>query len=449
MTEPMTRTPLGIEVHPVADIFPMMSDREFLDLAADIREHGLREPVWLHRDGRIIDGRNRYLACQQNGIEPQTQTYDGTDESLVSFVLSLNLHRRHLSETQRAMVAARIANLKPGRPAETPSIGGVSAESAAAMLNVGTRSVERARKVQESGIPELVERVEAGSIAVSTAAVIAEIEPEAQREVIAADDEKEIIRRANELKRKKKDERDAEKEKARQVAADAAAAVIDQITQEHGATADVTASKWWQLGPHLLYCGDSTDDEFVTMLYSQTIAFAFADPPYNVDKAGWDRGFVWKHDYLSQVADVVAVTPGISAVADLFHATAMPYRWSMSAWITNGMTRGALGFGNWIYIALFADGGSLHRNAQDHLRITVDASTTGETAHESRKPARLLVDLIQLFTRAGDTVVDPFLGSGTTLFAAEQTGRRCIGAELNPEFCREIIARFGPQARPL
>jgi len=212
------------------------------------------------------------------------------------------------------------------------------------------------------------------------------------------------------------------------------------------AAKSVQRGQWWQLGEHLLYCGDSADEAFTSRLSGAT--FAFADPPYNAGKADWDQEFKWRHDYLAEAAEIVAVTPGISAIPSFLRGTSMPYRWSMAAWITNGMTRGALGFGNWIYIALFSQAESLHRDAQDHLRIAVSPAAVS-TRHESRKPAELLVSLLGTFTAEGDTVVDPFLGSGTTLFAAEQTGRRCIGAEIEPEFCAEIITRYGEDARPL
>lgn len=107
------------EFHEVANIFPLMQGEEFDALKADIAANGLREPVWLHTDGRIIDGRNRYRACCELGIEPMYRTWDGNG-SLVSFVVSLNLHRRHLSSGQKAMIAAEILPLleEEGRQAK-------------------------------------------------------------------------------------------------------------------------------------------------------------------------------------------------------------------------------------------------------------------------------------------------------------------------------------------
>lgn len=92
------------EFHPVAELFPLMQGDEFHELAQDIKVNGLREPIWLHPDGRVLDGRNRYNACKEVDVEPDYRTWDGQG-SLVKFVVSLNLHRRHLTSSQRAMVA--------------------------------------------------------------------------------------------------------------------------------------------------------------------------------------------------------------------------------------------------------------------------------------------------------------------------------------------------------
>jgi hypothetical protein len=204
--------------------------------------------------------------------------------------------------------------------------------------------------------------------------------------------------------------------------------------------ANVQPGEWYLLGRHTLYCGDTSAPDFWSGMPSAQ--FAFADPPYNADAAVWDSGFEWKHDWLIDKAEIVAVTPGIGSIQSFFaHDTQMPYAWSMACWIKNGMTRGALGFGNWIYAALFTRQ-SIHRNAQDIIEVTIKTGQTNKTEHKGRKPDELLERLIEVFTVTGDTVIDPFLGSGTTLFAADRTGRTCIGGEINPEFCNEIINRW-------
>ena len=92
-----------MKFHTITNIFPMMAEEEFKDLVEDIRKHGLREPIWIWK-GEIVDGRNRYLACEKAGVEPQFREWDG-EGSLVEFVVSLNLHRRHLSQSQKAMIS--------------------------------------------------------------------------------------------------------------------------------------------------------------------------------------------------------------------------------------------------------------------------------------------------------------------------------------------------------
>src|SRR5437879_5385544 len=87
-------------------MFPPMTEEEFRLLVADIRHHGLQEPLWRYQ-GKIIDGVHRYRACRLLGIEPTYHEWDGVG-SLVNFVVSRNLHRRHMTSTQRAVVALEI-----------------------------------------------------------------------------------------------------------------------------------------------------------------------------------------------------------------------------------------------------------------------------------------------------------------------------------------------------
>lgn len=190
------------QYHEVANIFPLMQGEEYEGLKADIKANGLLEPVWLHPESHtIIDGRNRHRACVDLGIAPKFRYWDGKG-SLVSFVVSLNLKRRHLNESQRAMVAAKIASMNEGRPEKTRSIDLVSQEKAAEILNVSVPSIKRAKVVQEHGTPELVAAVERGDVAVSAAAVIAQAPPEEQV-VIVAQGPKQIVEASKKVRAKK------------------------------------------------------------------------------------------------------------------------------------------------------------------------------------------------------------------------------------------------------
>ena len=86
--------------HPAADAFPMMDQNRFQDLVDDIREHGQHEPITLC-DGMILDGRNRYKACLELGINPKTKDFDGDPWA---YVWSLNGERRDLVAEQRFII---------------------------------------------------------------------------------------------------------------------------------------------------------------------------------------------------------------------------------------------------------------------------------------------------------------------------------------------------------
>lgn len=185
--------------HEYAAIFPMLEDARLTELAEDIVKHGQREPITLYQ-GQILDGRNRYRACLRAGVEPVTVDAGdiGPGEAL-SLVVSLNLHRRHLTESQRAMVGARLLPPLEALAAERRAVGlkqnstvsadvrerSKASEQAAASVNVSPRSVENAKAVLTKAEPEVVQAVERGDVAVTAAAYVSRMTPDEQRAVVS------------------------------------------------------------------------------------------------------------------------------------------------------------------------------------------------------------------------------------------------------------------------
>lgn len=145
----------GAEAHPVADLFPMLPDDELKDLAVSIATDGLLHPIVLDDEGRILDGRNRFAACELASVDPVFVTYDGKDPD--GYALTVNLSRRHLSKGQAAMIAAKACP-------ET----GQTARQAGAQIGVSKSRIAQASVVLEWA-PALAAPVIAGATSLDIA----------------------------------------------------------------------------------------------------------------------------------------------------------------------------------------------------------------------------------------------------------------------------------------
>src|SRR5262245_44701140 len=169
-------------VHPYAEAFPLHEGQSLWDLRDDIDANGQKVPcvLWQDTDGKVwlCDGRRRVHACTTLAIEVKYIHFRGTEQEMMKHIISLNLKRRHLGESERAMVAGRLAKLTPGNPKWQDSSGNSNSANlptctqakAAELLNVSTRSVGDARVVQEQGTAEEIQAVESGQASVSTTA---------------------------------------------------------------------------------------------------------------------------------------------------------------------------------------------------------------------------------------------------------------------------------------
>lgn len=189
------------EAHPLAELFPMLSEQEIRELADDIVTYGQREPIVL-LDGKVLDGRNRLAACRFAEVEPQFAEFEGDDP--LGFVLSLNLHRRHLTESQRAMVAARLVDWDRGMNQHMAGSANLlthamPAREAARRLSISERAVIAAKRIRDHGAAELVDAIRDGRVSVHAGEALAELEHEAQLDVLRRE-EKAIVQRAKEIR---------------------------------------------------------------------------------------------------------------------------------------------------------------------------------------------------------------------------------------------------------
>jgi hypothetical protein len=159
-----------LEGHPLADLFPLIEGPEFEELVADIATQGLLEPLTLY-EGKILDGRNRYRACQRLGKPYTYIEYSGNEP--LNHVISLNVRRRQMTKGQLAMCAAKLANIRAGDFVENQYVASanlqtprISQAEAAAMFGVSVRSVAHAQTVRTRGTPELLAAVEEDLLAV-------------------------------------------------------------------------------------------------------------------------------------------------------------------------------------------------------------------------------------------------------------------------------------------
>lgn len=187
---------MSYEIHPAAAIFPMMDDKTFQSLKADIQANGVEEMGMLFQ-GKILDGRNRYRACQELGIEfdwMEIEPQDAATFDPVQYVLTHNLHRRHLKQSQRAMIAAKMATLSRGRPKDNRSNELFTEDAAATLLSVSVPTLKRAKHVLDHGCKQLIEAVESTDIAVSLAEKLCKAEPDKKEQARLVKDGKQAVR---------------------------------------------------------------------------------------------------------------------------------------------------------------------------------------------------------------------------------------------------------------
>lgn len=223
----------------------------------------------------------------------------------------------------------------------------------------------------------------------------------------------------------------------------------------------------WQLGRHKLICGDSTDKATVEMLMDGKKAdMVLTDPPYNVDYEGkTEEKLKIGNDSMSDEEFEKFLTSSFSVINDILVSGGCFYIWhayrsqrefenalnlsgltvrQQLIWVKNSMVLGRQDY-QWRHEPCFygwKEGN--HKWYADRKQTTVlefDRPVANKQ-HPTMKPISLMAYQIKNSTKKDDIVFDGFGGSGSTLIACEQTGRKCYTCELDPKYCDVILKRY-------
>ena len=182
-----------LKVHPAANRLRMMSPEEYQRLVASIKAHGLRDAIELDEDGEIADGRNRYKACLELGIKPKFRRANLKGLSYLEYSVIKNVDRRHLTKSEKALLAIEIRNymrlhndttsfaveLSSKPPQEDnwdnqePPPGDPSMSDLASALDVSPTYIKKASHIKDHGCPELEQAVRSGAVKIQAAAKLA------------------------------------------------------------------------------------------------------------------------------------------------------------------------------------------------------------------------------------------------------------------------------------
>ena len=211
-------------------------------------------------------------------------------------------------------------------------------------------------------------------------------------------------------------------------------------------------TEWVTIGDARLACGDCRD----ILSEIGKVDACITDPPYGINKAAWDSEYPdWLTDQAFAVASLVCIMPGLWALPRCVNQMGERYRSVLAGWNINGMTFGPVGFNNWIPAIV---GGAVPQRGQDACRFAVGANAKPD--HPSPKPLAFMQWLVERLTDPHHTILDPFMGSGTTGVACAKLGRKFIGIEIERRYfdiaCRRIeeayrqgdMFRDPPQPKP-
>ena len=411
-----------MEFHPVANIFPMMNEEEYNALKKDILANGLLQPVYTQK-GQIIDGRNRWKACQELGIEPKLKEWDGKG-SLVGFVISHNLERRHLTPSQKAAVAVE-------------ALPFFEAEAKAKMLEAG----ERGRETQKNGVVK--------NFTSPTKEEKKQATQDANAKKAAAQAGKKFKANSSYVSHVKKIKVEApetfEKIKSGELTVGDAKREVKKRAQAEARREAIASSpeiqvKAWDgtIKPNTV----SLCSVFDLELPANSVDMIFTDPPYHDEYLSlYERLAIVADECLKEGGYCLAYA-GKMFLPQVLNAlsTKLEYVWTFCVWQPDNNSKIAKHhlMEMWRPIVCFKKAG------KSNVEWTHDGlqGTRSKSHHEWEQQIEPPMKYIDAYTKAEDLVLEPFVGGGTTLTACQRLGRRFIGFDVDEEAIKTTMLRL-------
>jgi len=390
-----------MNIHPVAEFFPLLPKDELRELADDIKANGLQHPIVIQGD-TLLDGRNRLAACNMREVPPAFTEYRG--DSPVAFIIGANLRRRHLSMGQKVALAIEIEpffaeeakkrKIETGRDAALKQHGKeghgtsshnpvVARDQAASAVGLSGKTVSAAKAIKAAS-PERFEKIKNGTLTVA----------KAKKEVKACKDREQMEKSAKEIT--------ADKEKS----------FLSVCDIRHCSCVELFAS-------------GIKPDAVIT------------DPPY-------PKEFLPVFSELAKACkdvSLVAVMVGQSYLPEVLQRLTehLKYRW-MLCYLTPGgqsvQQFPAKVNTFWKPVLLF---GEVLEWIGDVARS--DVNDNDKAHHHWGQSESGIADLVSRLTKPGQLVCDPFLGGGTTALVSLGLNRRFVGCDTAAECVRETLTR--------
>jgi DNA modification methylase len=470
----------GQKWHPIACIFPMLPYDKLKELADDIRNHGQRVPIVMY-EGKVLDGRNRWDACEIAGVKPITKEFTGSKQDALAFVWSMNKERRQLNSGQLAVSDSLRAKLDSEYAAELEAM-----KKAAASNKGGDRKSEAAKQPEAIASKSKLQTIVTPKISVSGKAPKSPSQKQSDstdhKRAEAVGTNRTYIKVADTIVEKRPDL--AEKVLAGAMTLPQAKTEMRREEKREELQAKAEAVKeefqaepmWTLINQDVMQGLESVRD------HHGRARLIFADPPYNIginygdhhndkmDPADFDE---WCLKWMRLCCDCLTDDGSLWVMINDEYAAdfVMSLRdcgLTMRAWIKWYETFGVNCSNNFnrtsrhiLYFVMDEDNFVFNETevlrpsdrqekyndprAQSSGKILDDVWTIPRITGTSKEripdfPTQLPVELVSRIVRCasepGDLIVDPFNGSGTTGVASLRSGRKYVGIDASDKFIK-------------